>query len=61
MEEASCTFAYQMSVVNILTCIQYIYTKTDHLPENILQNHGFFVTNVLNDLSPLVYLDLYEP
>ena len=34
-------FAYQMSVVNILTCIQLIYTKRDHLPENILQNHGF--------------------
>ena len=23
------------------TCIQYTYTKRDHLPENILQNHGF--------------------
>ena len=34
-------FAYQMSVVSILTCIQYIYTKRDHLPENILQKHGF--------------------
>ena len=34
-------FAYQMSVVTIVTCIQYIYTKTDHLPENVLQNHGF--------------------
>ena len=34
-------FAYEMSVVNILTCIQYIYTKRDHLPEITLQNHGF--------------------
>ena len=34
-------FAYQMSVVIILTCIHHIYTKRDHLPGNILQIHGF--------------------
>ena len=41
MEEANAHFANQISVVNNLTCIQYIYTKRDHLPENILQNQGF--------------------
>ena len=57
-------FAYQMSVVIMLTGIQYIYTST-FLP-NIFGRKYFtkswvFVTNLLNDLSPSVYLDLYEP
>ena len=44
-------FAYQMSVAYILTCIQYIYTKRDHLPEIIPQNHG---------ISCLIYLMIFH-
>ena len=41
MEEASCTFCLPDVSCQHLTCIRYIFTKRDHLTENILQNHGF--------------------
>ena len=46
---------------NILTCFQYICTSRDHLTKRSLQNHEFSGQNVLNNLSPSVYLDLFAP
>ena len=49
-------FAYQMSVVNILT-----WCQNRSFARKYSTKSWVFATNVLNDLLPSVYLDLYEP
>ena len=50
-----------MAFDNVLTCFQYICTLRDHLTKRSLQNHEFSSQNVLNNLSPSVYLVFVAP
>ena len=61
MEEASCTFCLpDVSCQHFNLYSIYVYQKRSFARKYSTKSL-VFATNVLNDLSPSVYLDLYEP
>ena len=54
-----CTVCFQDVIDNIQTCFQYIYTEGRPFVKKITRKSWVFVTNVPNDLSRSVYLDVF--